>query len=317
MPAAITTTTDPANKSTLVLHEPARPPLRFGLVHLFALVSVVAFILAAWSQEEEDHAAILAMAFILEVAIGLYGHFRTLAAPFFWMFACLLGLVAVAPFGVHEDGPRWMCNNNMKQLMLALHIYHDVHGHFPPAYTVDSAGRPLHSWRVLILPYIEEDKLYQQFRLDEPWNSPHNLPLAQQMPRVFRCPKAKREPTARASYVALVGPQSIWPEDKSTSFGDIHDELAHTIALMEWPESDILWTEPRDLPADNLTLLTQPTRKQLRGRHRHSRQGNVMVGFVDGTVRNLCLPKLSPLTVRALITPNGGEVINQDDLAPP
>jgi RNA polymerase sigma factor (sigma-70 family) len=78
-----------------------------------------------------------------------------------------------------------LSRNNLKQIALAFHNYHDVHGYFP-ANVLDADGRPLLSWRVLLLPYLQEDKLFKQFKLDEPWDSAHNKPLLAQMPAVFR-----------------------------------------------------------------------------------------------------------------------------------
>ncbi|MDZ7615900.1 MAG: DUF1559 domain-containing protein [Patescibacteria group bacterium] len=81
--------------------------------------------------------------------------------------------------------------NNLKQIGLALHNYHDCSGCFPPPYVADAEGKPLYSWRLLLLPYLEENPLYERWHLDEPWDSPHNRPLAEQAIGVFRCPSAK------------------------------------------------------------------------------------------------------------------------------
>jgi RNA polymerase sigma factor (sigma-70 family) len=75
--------------------------------------------------------------------------------------------------------------NNLRQIMLAIHNYHDANNRLP-ADVRDKDGKPLLSWRVLILPYLEQDNLYQQFHLDEPWDSEHNLKLLRQMPAVYR-----------------------------------------------------------------------------------------------------------------------------------
>jgi type II secretory pathway pseudopilin PulG len=90
---------------------------------------------------------------------------------------------------------RMQCTNNMKQIIIAFHNYHDKYGHFPPAYTVDEGGRPLHSWRVLILPYIEQTALYQKIRLDEPWDSEYNRRFHSEVPSVFRCPSGNPRET--------------------------------------------------------------------------------------------------------------------------
>src|SRR4051812_9073955 len=76
--------------------------------------------------------------------------------------------------GPREASKRTQCKNNLKEIALALHNYHEAYGCFPPAYIADKDGRPMHSWRVLILPYLDEKPLYLKYRFDEPWNGPHN-----------------------------------------------------------------------------------------------------------------------------------------------
>ena len=71
-------------------------------------------------------------------------------------------------------GFRPRCQNNLKQIGLSLHNYHEEYGSIPPAYVIDQDGRPLYSWRVLILPFVDQAPLYNKLHLDEPWDSPHN-----------------------------------------------------------------------------------------------------------------------------------------------
>src|ERR1700676_3675353 len=104
------------------------------------------------------------------------------------IIAVLIALLLPAVQAAREAARRAQCVNNLKQIGLAMHNYHSTYDCFPPAVTADDQGRPLLSWRVLILPYLEEAPLYAQFHLDEPWDSPHNLPLASKMPRVYTCP---------------------------------------------------------------------------------------------------------------------------------
>src|SRR5437588_6801844 len=100
------------------------------------------------------------------------------------MVALLLPAVQAA----REAARRAQCTNNLKQIGLAMHNYHSSNNCFPPAFTTDRDGKPLLSWRVLLLPYLECSSLYANFHLDEPWDSPHNRPLVNQMPSVFACP---------------------------------------------------------------------------------------------------------------------------------
>src|SRR5438093_7201056 len=85
----------------------------------------------------------------------------------------------------NEKEARQTSVNNLKQLALAMHNYHDTYGHLPPAALKNKKGKPLLSWRVALLPFVEEDKLYKEFRLDEPWDSAHNKKLLAKMPKLF------------------------------------------------------------------------------------------------------------------------------------
>ena len=102
-------------------------------------------------------------------------------------------LVAMLMPGVRSSPSpkRERCVNNMKDLALAILNYETKHGHFPPAYTADASGKPLHSWRVLILPFLGQEDLYKQYDFTEPWNGPHNSRLVKKCPKVFQCPSAK------------------------------------------------------------------------------------------------------------------------------
>ena len=100
---------------------------------------------------------------------------------------------------------------------VALLTYHDTYGSFPPAYIADDQGRPMHSWRVLILPYLEEKSLYDRYDFSEPWDGPDNSQLAAEMPKVYRCrsDSCSLSPTD-TSYLAVVGDGTIWPGAKGS-----------------------------------------------------------------------------------------------------
>ena len=90
----------------------------------------------------------------------------------------------------------------------ALQCYHQDHGSFPPAYITDKAGKPMHSWHILLLPYIGAKELYSRYKFDEPWNSTSNSRLARLMPEVYRCPSDPDAGDAITNYVAVVGPHA-------------------------------------------------------------------------------------------------------------
>jgi hypothetical protein len=96
-------------------------------------------------------------------------------------------LLVPAESSMSPSSRRSACRSNLKNIALALHNYHEDHGSYPPAYIADENGRPMHSWRILLLPYIERGDLYKQYRFDEPWDGPNNRKLASQMPGLYRC----------------------------------------------------------------------------------------------------------------------------------
>lgn len=162
----------------------------------------------------------------------------------------LVALLLPAVQAAREAARRAQSTNNLKQLGLALHNYHDVYGHFPSQAIYDSNGRPLLSWRVSILPFLECNSLYEQFHLDEPWDSDHNRALIPLMPEVYRNPSGPAEP-GMAHYLALVGPGTLFEGREPRSFRDILDGPSNTLMLVEVdPDRAVVWTQPEDLPLD-------------------------------------------------------------------
>ena len=133
---------------------------------------------------------------------------------------------------------------NLKQIALAMHLHHDIRLRLPPAYSVDKQGKPLLSWRVHILPYIEQDTLYRAFHLDEPWDSEHNKKLIADMPLVYRAPASTAGP-GMTDYVTVRGPQTMFPGEKPMGFIDVTDGLSNTIMVVE-SARPVIWTKPDD-----------------------------------------------------------------------
>ena len=157
--------------------------------------------------------------------------------------------------GWARTGRRVACSNNLKDIALALHDYHRANGCFPPAYIADKTGKPMHSWRVLILPYLDRNDLYKAYDFTEPWDGPKNKRLLAKCPQIYLCPSdppasiSVRTPT---SYVAVVGPRAAWEGEKPRKLGDFPGETSNTIMLVEVADPHIPWTEPRDLSLDTL-----------------------------------------------------------------
>jgi prepilin-type processing-associated H-X9-DG protein len=224
----------------------------------------------------------------------------------------LVALLLPAVQAAREAARRMQCTNNMKQIGLAILNYEQSYKCFPPAYLADKNGKPMHSWRVLILPYMESgENLYTQYRFNEPWNSPHNMSLAGQMPAVYRCPTEGEANRSLTSYAMLVGPHAISDGPKSRRIGDIKDGLSNTIMVAECAGAGINWLEPRDLKTEEMTFhIKTMGEDEPPGKHdissAHAGVANVL--FCDGSVRSLS-SSMDPKVLEALITIDGGEKV--------
>ncbi len=200
---------------------------------------------------------------------------------------------------------RIQCADNIKQIMLALHIYHDAYGSFPPAYVADEDGQPTHSWRVLILPFLGHQELYEKYDFSQPWDSPNNSMLARPIPDYFYCPADTTKRATDTSYVLITGDGSAWPDDHAPGRDEITDDLEQTIALVEVVNSGIHWMEPRDLPlSEALRGINAKAGLSISSRHR----SGVQVGRADGSVWFLS-DDTSPQQLQAMLTPDGGEIV--------
>lgn len=218
----------------------------------------------------------------------------------------LLGLLLTAVGRAREAARSSQCICNICMIKLALHNYHDAHGSFPPAYVADARGRRMHSWRVLILPFMEQQPLYASYRFDEPWDGPNNRTLLHQMPNVFACPNHRDASSGLTSYAAITGPKTAFPGAKTTRIADITDGTHTTIFLAEVCNLDIPWTAPRDLDTSWMSFrINDPARPGISSRDR----GGPAVVAVDATTWRL-KPTTDPEILRAMTTIAGGEPID-------
>jgi prepilin-type processing-associated H-X9-DG protein len=217
----------------------------------------------------------------------------------------LVALLLPAISAAREAARRSACMNNLRQINLAMLQYETQYGKFPPAYVADKNGRPMHSWRVLLLPFLDANDVYSQYDFNEPWDGPKNRQLAARMPRAYRCPSSAGEPGVVTDYLVITGPGTVFVDDKSMSMAGIRDGISNTILVAEVSGADIHWMEPRDLELQKIDFSPNP----LPGRSLHSSHfGGSNVGFADGSAR--FLPgTMSPADVRALITADGGEAV--------
>jgi len=214
-----------------------------------------------------------------------------------------LPLFTMLPVAVQKTrvaAKRTVSQNNLKQIALAMHNYHDTFGFFPPQALKDKKdknGKPLLSWRVAILPFIEQDALYRQFKLDEPWDSEHNKKLLEQMPKIYTPVNAKTGEKYETFYQVFAGKGTVFEPGEKITFASITDGTSNTIMIVEGDEP-VPWTKPEDLPFD----LEKPLPK-LGGEF----PDVINAAFCDGSVHTIEKKKIDDKVLRWLILRNSGQ----------
>ena len=205
----------------------------------------------------------------------------------------LTGLLLPAVQAAREAARRMQSSNNLKQIGLCMHNYESAYKQLPARVSKDANGKPLLSWRVAMLPYMEQADLYNQFHLDEPWDSEHNIKLIDKMPPTYSHPSFVG-PRGHTVYLAPYYDGTIWSLDKPR-VRDITDGTSNTIAFFEVDDAHAVpWTKPEDLDLDQIDL-TECFRPK-----------GSNVDMFDGSVRFLSAD-IDELVLEALITSAGGE----------
>ena len=235
----------PKSQSTEVVSK----PFRFGISHLLygtALIASGMVVAGPWS--------LLFSAIVLTV---WYFVFRGVDKRncLVWVICflallLLIGALLPAVNQVRSATRRIICKNNMRQCMLAMHNYHSANLHCPEACTVDDQGKLMHSWRVLILPYIDASNLHDLYDFNEPWDGPNNSKLANQMPYVYRCPSVPYS-GSETTYKLVSDPESFFDGDKRRDFDEAVDGTASTVVMVEDSENPINWLKPEDISIDD------------------------------------------------------------------
>jgi len=177
--------------------------------------------------------------------------------------------------GVREVARRNQCLNNLKQIAIALQNYADVHHALPPAYTTDANGKPLHSWRTLILPFMEEQQLYEYIDLTKPWDDPANARARNTPLSFYGCPSADI-PETHTTYLAIVTPTSCLQPTTRRSLSEIKDGGRQTLMLIEVDaEHAVPWMSPVDADENLVLSLGEPA-----SRTRHP--NGMSAAFADG-----------------------------------
>jgi prepilin-type processing-associated H-X9-DG protein len=181
-----------------------------------------------------------------------------------------------------------------------------VYKTLPPAYIADASGRPMHSWRVLILPFMDQVALYEQYRFDEPWDGPNNSQLLSRMPQAYACPSEAPVPGASTThYLWVVGPNTISDGPTPIGFSQVTDGLANTIAMVESTKA-VNWMEPVDLPFNEMSFtINDPSGNAIGSRHANG--ANVLL--MDGSVRYL-QQSVDSQTLRNLLMRDDGQAVS-------
>jgi hypothetical protein len=227
------------------------------------------------------------------VIIAVVGGLALLCIP-----GVLIALLLPAVQAAREAARRMQASNHTKQIVLAMQNYHDVFGCFPPQVVADENGNPLYSGRVLLLPYMEQQALYQQFDLAQPWDSARNLPVSQTNIPTFMDPSSPTSTPGKTDFLFVTGKGTVFEAGKKITMRDLTDGTSNTMVVVEVKNSGVGWAEPRDLD------LSQPV-----GLPPGNHPGGHVAGFADGHVQ--FIPNNTPpADIRAAATIRGNETLN-------
>ena len=234
-----------------------------------------------------------------------------------WLVAALvlaaIPCLALVPCAQQiRNGDGWVGSaNSLKVIGLALQAYHEVYGHLPPAVVRDRDGRPLYSWRVEVLPFLEQNALYKRFRRDEPWDGPNNRALLGETPQCYLHYPDKGEPPGTTRYQVVVGPGTAFERDRLT-WADFPNGPAGTILVAEAQDA-VPWSKPADLaydPGGPLPALGGEFRKPVRvACYVVRREPGFVAVFGDGQGR-FVPAATDEATVRAALTRDGARTVD-------
>jgi prepilin-type processing-associated H-X9-DG protein len=239
---------------------------------------------------------------------------------YIWLGTLLLVAVLIraltmpAVFSGPPSPERTQCRDNLHDIGLALHNYHDFHDSFPAQF----AGKPPVSWRVSVLPFLDQSELYGRYDATAAWDSPANLPIARHVIPQYTCPTIphwyrERDGLHFTSYAVIAGSNTIWRGDRPTSFGMMTDGSSNTVMVVEACGQQIIWTEPRDMD-----LATTPTGFNLPGTSAGQSDGlfssyhtgGTHILMADGAVRFISV-HTEPAVIEALLSNEGGDEVGE------
>lgn len=216
----------------------------------------------------------------------------------------LVALLLPAKRSAREAARRNSCLNNIKQIQLALLNYVDTHGELPPPYTVDEEGNRLHSWRTLILPFMEGTSVYKKIDLTKPWDDPANAEARESIVGAYLCPSAPYDDEHLTTYVAVVGPEFLFSGSTPRAIDEVTDGTSQTITVVEiGHEHAVHWMSPEDVDED-FVLNTKGTMET-------GHPGIFLAGFLDGHAESIDLG-IDRKVLRGLLTIAGHETFDNE-----
>jgi type II secretory pathway pseudopilin PulG len=240
---------------------------------------------------------------------------RLKRAPLVVLVLLCVGVIACVGTAVFQaarvSGCKAASANGLQQIQLAMENYRQANGSYPPQYLADKEGRPAHSWRVLIWPYLCGDDSWRRYRFDEPWDGPHNKLLASETPVCFRSPNADRQSKSTVTdYVGIVGKGTPWRGTSPLRMQDMHGRSRKIVWFVEVANSGINWMEPRDISLEQALVGINVA-------------GGIQSNYADGLPAQLMpygcefLPVgTPPEAFRAMLTVTGGKD-EASETAPP
>jgi len=243
---------------------------RFGLLALFYITAVFAAAIALMGPAGICWAALVIAFWLMRVreikkakSKPIPGQFLSNSrSGFSWgelilviaIIGIIIGMALPSVRRIRPAAYRVTHINSMRQICLAFHNYESAYGHFPPAYIADENGKPMHSWRVLILPFIEENAVYEQYDFDEPWDGPNNSKLVDKLSYqgFFNFLGDDQNQTG---FKLVTGPGAVFGDGRKPTFGDIKAGSSNTIMLVDDNTKRVNWMSPEDVSIDEVTKL--------------------------------------------------------------
>jgi hypothetical protein len=234
---------------------------------------------------------------------------RIFRAVFAGLVVGFIAAIFIPSIDVRSPGRRAWCANNLRNLAQAIYGYRQANGHYPPAYVADENGKPMHSWRVLILPFLDRKDIYEQYKFDEPWDGPNNRKLHHLVIDLYRCPSSSPGNETMTSYAAVVGPTTMWDASQAPGVKGVPDGEGNTLLVVEVADSGIHWMEPRDLHVGRMAPgINAKAGQGISSKHK----GIANVAFADARVM-LLQDDIKPRVLDALLTRDGGETLPPED----